>query len=401
MLTYNIKLYSKLKNEIFLKETLYQICKLYNFISNIVFENNYKNLNLKNIHNLVYNKARLEFSNLPSQIIVKTYKEVLSNYRTIKSNKHKIDKPISKTNLSLRLDKRIYSNFNQNSINLFSNIKQKRQPFNLILFPKVKQLFEQYQTFDPLLFIKNDQLYLSVTFKTNNIIINNESKVIDENKVLGIDRGIRRLITTSDGLIILGKEFQKHKRKQLFLKRKLQSKNTKSSKKHLKKLKNKEHNFSKNYIHHVANKLLQTEKEILVFENLSKIKQNTSRIKSNKNIKNKKHNRRLSQIPFFMLLQIISYKAQHVGKRIATVSPYMTSQEDHRGIQIGSRVGCRYYTFDGKQFDSDINAALNIKNKYLKQNNLNHLSSQYPLDITYESRLLSISHMFEKFKFVF
>lgn len=60
----------------------------------------------------------------------------------------------------------------------------------------------------------------------------------------------------------------------------------------------------------------------------------------------------------------MTYKALHKGKRVETVSPFLTSQKDCiTGKQDGKRQNRRYYSSTGKVFDSDWNAAINIASK--------------------------------------
>ena len=51
-----------------------------------------------------------------------------------------------------------------------------------------------------------------------------------------------------------------------------------------------------------------------------------------------------------------------------TVNPRYTSQMDSRGLENGKRVKgtCRYVGVDNKILDADINAANNIRNRYLQ-----------------------------------
>jgi IS605 OrfB family transposase len=170
------------------------------------------------------------------------------------------------------------------------------------------------------------------------------------------------LIATSKGDIIKGNDFNTHKRKIRWNKRKLQSKqnHSHSARKKLHTLRRKEHNFSKNYTHHIVNTLLKKDANTIVIEDLSKIK--------SKN-KGKRFNNRLSQVPFYMLKTILTYKAQALGKRVEMVKPYFTSQNDYRGIESGKRRGCRYYASDGIILDADVNAANNILLRGSKHSN--------------------------------
>jgi len=359
----------------FLKQTLRKIQHCYNYIAQIVWDTGkWNKISIKEIHKLTYYPTRREFPDLPAQIVVRLYRQVFANYKSAKSNKHELENPLVSKSLSIRLDKRLFNRFTQTSIDLFSSKKNKLQTATFVLYPKVRELFEKYDVCDPTLFERKGELYLSIPFNTPEILLKND-------EVLGIDRGIRRLVATSDGLVIKGTEFQFHKRRQNYLSRRLRKKGTKSAKRHLKKIRKKQHNFSKNYCHLVANEILKTDKSVLVLENLKNIKQKTS--KNEQGFKRTSHNRCFSQIPLFMLQNILTYKAQLVGKQVATVSPHNTSQMDCRGLKSGTRVGCRYLGVDGCQLDADINAGVNIANRYLK-----HPLTRYPKEIRLRGRLL-------------
>ena len=93
---------------------------MYNFASKIIFEKKPNTL-IKEYHDLLYDKIKEKFQ-VSSQTIIRTEKDILSTFRSIKSNKHKITIAPQKNVLSLRLDQRMYSNFNKNSIKLISSI---------------------------------------------------------------------------------------------------------------------------------------------------------------------------------------------------------------------------------------------------------------------------------------
>lgn len=306
-----------------------------------------KKISLVDLHRNFYKSARLQFPDSPSQFIIRAEHEARANLRSIRSLKHKTDKIPEKKKLSCRLDKRIYS-WKDEGIKLTA-IGGKPIFAKMQLYPKLRELFSQYNVCDPLLFVRNNQICLSITFNT-------PKPLVLENYAIGIDRGKRILVATSEGLLIKGSEFNRQKRKIRFLKRNLQSKGTKSSRKHLRKKRRKEANFSKNYIHLLVNRVLLTSANILVIENLSTL---------HKKKKNENKNS-ISQVPFYLFKHILKYKAERVGKRVVEVSPYNTSKNDYRGLESGIRNNRRYYTIDGKVFDADVNAAINIAIKYGK-----------------------------------
>lgn len=354
-ITYNIKLtFDNQKDHDFWFNMLCKQKDMYNFASKIIFEKNPNTL-IKEYHDLLYDKIKEKFQ-VSSQAIIRTEKDILSTFRAIKSNKHKIECYPQKKALSLRLDQHMYSNFNKDSIKLISSVSHKRCIAYLRLYPKVIELFDNYKTCDPLIFYKNDEFYLSVTFRIPEKVKQNEN-------ILGIDMGCRRLVTTSDGDCILSRDFNQQKRKIRYLKRILNSKkkSSHSARTKLKNLSKKEHNISKQYIAKSVNTILKnTDKSVIVIEDLTAIKKNTKK-------KYGSHNNRISQVPFYMFKQILSYKAPLYGKEVKTVNPYMTSQTDSQtGKWKGERKGCRFYTVDNKIYDADWNAAINIAKKSVK-----------------------------------
>lgn len=297
------------------------------------------------LHSAFYTKFRQENPTIPSQIVISSEQSVLSAYRSIKSNKQKFNKPPEKKKLSVRLDKRTYSYKN----GIFSIISlEKRVKCSPYIYPKLQELISKYRFCDPLLFEKNGEIWICLTFDI--------PEVLSQKKLaLGIDLGCRVNAATSEGNLYIDKKFNGEKRKLRFNKRKLQSKSkdSKSAKRHLKKLKRKEANKNKNFSHHLANKLIKdTKADTLVLENLKSLK-----VKKNK-YENKN---KISQVPIYQLKQIITYKALLNEKTVIEVCPSYTSQIDSQtDKKDGVRKGRRYYSKLGKIYDSDINGAINI-----------------------------------------
>lgn len=334
----------------------------YNKISPILYEQFAKDKKVfpvKILHDKVYRKLRNEHPEIPSQIVIKSEQDCRAAYLTIRSNKHRINKKITKKGLSIQLDQRLYSvkgtDFKITDVTQLGF----RIPCQFQLYTRLTNYLKQYKYHDPLLFVKNDEIWIALSFDTPELPV-----AVEE--CTGIDLGIKRLVATSDGKILKSPQDIKHRRKLRYLKRQLQSKNTKSSKRKLKIIRNKEQNYSKDLTHRIANWILKNSKSSIVFEDLSGIKTNTS--KSNSDHKNdvqvksmsKRFNNRFSQFAIARLQTIVSYKAAEFGKQILYVNPRNTSKNDHRGIKPGRRLGCRYYASDGVMLDADVNAAINI-----------------------------------------
>lgn len=295
------------------------------------------------LHTKFYREFRDSNPHIPAQIVIIAEQECLSKYRSIKSNKHKISSPPIKKKLCIRLDKRSYSYKNEilSLISLGERVKCK-----ITTYKKLEELLSQYRFCDPLIFVRNNEVYISVTFEVQNKLVKMET-------ACGVDLGKRMAAVTSEGKFYQDKKFNSEIRKLRFLKRKLQSKGTKSAKRHLKKLRRKEKNKNKNQSHLLANAILKDCKvNTVVLEDLKGIKKKKSKFQNKNSI---------SQVPFCQLKQFLTYKAPMFGKTVISVNPRYTSQIDHRtGEKDGTRLGRRYIGKDGIILDSDHNASVNI-----------------------------------------
>lgn len=336
--------------------SLLEVSRLaYNECANIITARKV-HLDLQSVHNAVYYELREKFPTIPSQGIIKVYKDCISAFRSINSNGHVEHKVPTKKNLSMRLDKRLYSRLSLSSISLCSAKAGKRVDADIIKYPKLEELFGKYPVHDPLIFKRDDRFFLALSFEVPEVPLRDEN-------CIGVDLGERRFAITSDGLMLDDKEYNARRRRVRYLKRCLQKKGTKSAYRHRHKLCKKEQRQSDDMCCRVANAIIEsTDASIIVLEDLSKIKQKTSKTKDGK--KRKDHNRRISQVPFYKFKEILSYKALLAGKRVETVSPFMTSKTDcTTGKKNGTRKNRRFYCKNGTVLDSDWNAAINIARK--------------------------------------
>ena len=336
--------------------SLLEVSRLaYNECANIITARNV-HLDLQSVHNAVYYELREKFPTIPSQGIIKVYKDCISAFRSINSNGHVEHKVPTKKNLSMRLDKRLYSRLSLSSISLCSAKAKKRVDADIVKYPKLEEMFGKYPVHDPLIFKRDGRFFLALSFEVPEVPLQND-------RCIGVDLGERRFAITSDGLMLDDKEYNARRRRVRYLKRCLQKKGTKSAYRHRHKLCKKEQRQSDDMCCRVANAIIEsTDASIIVLEDLSKIKQKTSKTKDGK--KRKDHNRRISQVPFYKFKEILSYKALLAGKRVETVSPFMTSKTDcTTGKKNGTRKNRRFYCKNGTVLDSDWNAAINIARK--------------------------------------
>ena len=331
----------------------------YNYVSKIAFD---EKLPLRRMayHKRLYREMRGQFPALPSQMCLKVYMQVLANYKTVKQNEQKIEKPLEMKNPSVGLDKRLYSNLTRESFKISNGETRKRSLVKFSLYPKFNEMASRYRMCDPNLQYdeKNDVFYACVPFLTLDTTPLPESYI-------GVDLGMKRIATLSDGTAIVDKDYLARRRrirhnKSIFKRHK---KKSHSARRKLNALRRRERNMCKDFCHHVANEILKHDGSVIVMEDLSKIKKSTA--KTAEGHKRKRHNNAMSQVPFFQLKQILTYKAPLVGKRVETVPPQYTSQEDCRTQSKEGcvRKGCRFYTADGMVFDADWNASINICNR--------------------------------------
>lgn len=348
-ITYNVKLEFESGEQ---KDNILDTLKAEQYVFNECSKKHFgsKKNSIVDLHEKIYKCIRKSRPDIPSQIIIRGENDCLSAYRTVKSNKHKITKPILKTKLSMRLDKRLFAMPSEDSIKL-TNVAGKRITAKLEVYPKFVELYRKHRFCDPLIFEREGKIWLAVTFDIPDDKINPES-------VTGIDLGIKRAVTTSDGIILRDKEFNREKRQLRFLKRKLQSCGTKSARKHLRKVRRKERHKNRDQSHKLANFILNNSPgNIIAVENLKNIKTKTFS-------KNKHQNNKWAQVPVAQLVNILSYKALLRKKTVIKVSPTFTSQIDHRtGLKDGIRQKSRYICKDGTVLDADVNAAINIRNR--------------------------------------
>ena len=355
-LTYNIRLVAEHDDDAkSIVRTLEVHRDVWNEMSRDIFGS--KIYDKREIHDRNYHKCRELFPKAKSQVVIRAKDAVYATYKTLRTQK-KIDSLKSQcimSNLAMRLDKRMYS-WVPGGVRLSTS--DGMVSCSWMEYPKFKEMFGAYEAADPLIFEKDGKLWLAVSFK-----VPEPSHV--EGDVLGVDLGFRRMATTSEGRVFHDSEFLGRKRTIRHNRRVLQSKartNSSSAKKKLKKMKRREKNSNKKHCERMANAILRTtDCSTVVLEDLSSLKKNrTGRKGGSRSSRN-----RLSQGLFFALLQIITYKARLLGKRVVTVNPAYTSKDDHRSGHLrGKRQGCRYFARDGLVFDSDWQAAINIASRH-------------------------------------
>jgi len=184
-----------------------------------------------------------------------------------------------------------------------------------------------------------------------NLFLEKETpKVKDTGKVIGIDVGIKKLMSTSEGEFFgrdIENKIQKLKR------RKRDSKNFKQTLAEI-----------KDYIGEQVNKLKLDDVGVVVVENLN-VKNMSKKGKSTK-----EHRKTLGNWNSRLLFGRLSNRCQENRILMASVESEYTSQkcstcgEIHKESRKGERYECKHC---GASLDADYNASLNILNRFLNK----------------------------------
>jgi IS605 OrfB family transposase len=192
-----------------------------------------------------------------------------------------------------------------------------------------------------------------------NLIFQSDDPLQIAGDILGIDRGIYNLATTSEGQNFSGNGIRSVQRRYLFNRKMLQAKGTPSARHLLKKMSGKEKRFSRDVNHVITKKISRLPFFVFVLENLTSIR--TQR-------RGKKMNKWLSSWPFFQFEQFLTYKAGALGKKVEYVDAHYTSRKCSR---CGNRSRHNRWkshfvcSVCGFRIHADFNAGINIKNNYI------------------------------------
>ena len=322
-------------------ETIKQYTQIYKTIADIGFSK--KTWNKNTLHKLTYKKLRKQYPKFPSAML-QTVRDVVSE-------------ALKRTKLKTKLNPKQYSSVRLDKRNLRVNLIYKTISISSIQ-GRIKTTFnsnsqiEKYlswNTKSATLSFRNNQLWL-------NIIVEKENPQIqDNNKVLGIDRGINNIAVCSNNQFFNANHLKAIKGEYQFLKSKLQSVGTRSAKRKLKRIAGRERRFVADVNHQLSKTIAESDYTVFALEKLTGIKQN----------KEKRFNKKLGGWSFFEFEKFLEYKAQALGKKLIFVNPKYTSQtcskcgykeQANRNRNVFKCKSCNYETH------SDLNASKNIAN---------------------------------------
>ena len=258
------------------------------------------------VHKAVYYSIREHFG-LSSQLTVRAISKVCEAYKRDKSIK-----PEFRLDGAIVYDQRILSWKGLEKVSLITLLGRQTIPVRLGEYQKARMDRIRGQAD---LILVNGIFYLCV------VIDSPEETPYDPKGVLGVDLGIKNLAVDSDGEVHSGEKISQTRDRLESLKSRLQSKGTKSAKRHLKKLSGRTARFSKDINHCISKKLVAKAKDTLRSIALEDLQGIRSRVTVRK-----AQRRGLHTWNFGLLRTFVEYKAKIAGVPVVFVDPRNTSR---------------------------------------------------------------------------
>lgn len=182
---------------------------------------------------------------------------------------------------------------------------------------------------------------------------------IDPEGFLGADMGVTNILTDSDDTVYSARHLLNVRHRHRRLRRKLQSKGTKSAKRRLKRLSGQERRFANDVNHCISKQLVQKAKDThrgIALEDLKGIRERVT--------VQRRRRDQLHSWAFAQLRAHITYKAQRAGVPVVFVDARYTSQQcsscGHTSRSNRPNQATFRCTSCGHVSHADVNAALNI-----------------------------------------
>lgn len=301
------------------------------------------------LHKLTYHSCREAFPRLGAQVVVRCNAKVADAYKLDRKKRREF-RPLG----AIAYDNRLVSwKLDESTVSIWTIEGRKTVPF--VCGDRQRQLL-RYERGESDLVHRDGRFYLLVTVDIPDV---EEDAVTD---FVGVDLGVVEIATTSDGKRFAGKHLNKRRARNFRLRKRLQTKRTRSARHLLRKRRRRESRFSSDVNHRIAKQIVNTAKRTgrgIALENLKGIR---GRIRATKDVR-----RSLHSWAFADLATKISYKARLVGVPICFVDPRNTSRTcavcghcEKANRRSRDSFHCRRC---GHQAHADDNGAENIRRK--------------------------------------
>jgi IS605 OrfB family transposase len=287
---------------------------------------------------------------LSAQLAVRAIAKVSESY---KGKGHRQELHTFKPHSAVVYDQRILSFKSLDSVSILTLEGRQLIPFSIGVYAQLEQRRIRGQAD---LILQKGTFYLCVVVE-----VEAETQYSAEG-CLGVDLGLVNIATTSDGQHFSGEKSDSVRLRYTKLTAALQSKGTKSAKRHLKRTSGKERTFKTNFNHCISKiivRIAKDTKRAMALEDLTHIHSQVTVRKAQRG--------RLGKWAFGQLRQFIDYKAQLNGVPLAIVDPKNTSKQcsccghtDKANRKTQADFVC---VACGHTENADINAAKNIASR--------------------------------------
>ncbi len=315
-------------------------------------------------HKDLYFAQRAKFPQLPSAMLQSTRDTALESVKALKFK----FQPKKSENSGIRYDKRLFSLRGQqltlSSINgrIKTIIKFPEWCSEIVKEGKIKAVQLCWDK-------KQKQFAANIVFSLFDVQPKTNGTII------GLDRGLINLVTSSESEIFGGVSVRQSQRKFLYLRKKLSAKGTHSAKRLLRKISGTEQRFSREVNHIITKKLAsRSEVKTYVIEDLTAIRRQK---------RGRKMNKLLHSWAFKQFESFLTYKCEAAGISVEKVDARYTSQRCsccgtiRKENRKGGNYSCNRCGFTGH---ADINAACNIRDRWISRSAAALLKSSHSLN---------------------
>ena len=305
--------------------TMNNYMKALNYVSKFVTENNLYLAPQKKLHNAVYYDIRSRFD-LTSQLACSVSRDVLAKYKTLKTNKQlfktKKGKPTNEINIP---------EFKRPTLTLVYNRDFSFTKDGLISIVTLsgRKKVAYYKNDYVNQFINNSEWKyggaILKQYKNNYYLLLTVNKEVETTatNIVGVDLGLNFIATVYDGektTFYSGKKVKEYRAHYKKIRQELQSKNTKSAKRRLKAINNRENRYINDVNHCISKALVNSNpNRVFVVENLTNIRPALAKVK-------KKDRYYMVSWSYGDLINKLEYKALLQGSILIKVNPKYTSQ---------------------------------------------------------------------------
>ena len=331
-----------------LYDTMVEYARVCNEVSQWVFDNNFT-FSHKQLNDTLYRHFR-ETSCLSAHMVQNTFRTVCARYKTVQTQLKKqpimykqsdklkllkdtnnhivhkdidwLQKPIQFTTPQCDMVRTTEYSFVTGSQEVSLNTIAGRIKVPYSLCSHFVSVFQNWKLGTAKLIYKHNKWYLHISATQE---IEDYSVSVTQN-IVGIDRGLRFLMVTYDGTnsyFVNGKDIIAKRRHYRTLRQQLQSKNTKSSRRRLRAIGQRENSWMTDINHKLSKTLCDHygPNTLFVLEDLEGITFDDKSLCCNKDNRANK-----TSWAHYQLQTFLEYKANLIGSAVITVNPQYTSQ---------------------------------------------------------------------------